>query len=140
VFNRIVSRVKILGRLDIADRLRPHDGRTGIQIGEREYDLRISTVPTRDSEKAVIRLLDPNGARRLDDIGLPPFELQRFRQMLSHREGIVIVTGPTGSGKTTTLYAAIRELATGEVNITTVEDPIEYRLPQITQIQVDPPR
>src|SRR5690606_38121377 len=71
---------------------------------------------------------------------LPPFELQRFRQMLSHREGIVIVTGPTGSGKTTTLYAAIRELATGEVNITTVEDPIEYRLPQITQIQVDPPR
>jgi type II secretory ATPase GspE/PulE/Tfp pilus assembly ATPase PilB-like protein len=140
VFNRVVSRIKVLGKLDIADRVRPQDGSMGALIAGREYDLRISTVPVRASEKAVLRILDPNGAQRLEDIDLPSRELQRLRHLLSHREGIVVVTGPTGSGKTTTLYAAIRELATGKVNITTVEDPIEYKLPQITQIQVDQAR
>jgi CheY-like chemotaxis protein/nucleoside-triphosphatase THEP1 len=101
------------------------------------YDLRTSTVPLRDAEKVVIRVLDPRGSLRLEDTGMSGPELVRFRHLLSFREGIVFVTGPTGSGKTTTLYAAIRELATGEVNITTVEDPVEYEQPGIAQIQVD---
>jgi type II secretory ATPase GspE/PulE/Tfp pilus assembly ATPase PilB-like protein len=105
------------------------------------YDLRISTVPTRDAEKAVIRILDPGAAARgLDDLGIPTPELTRMRRALARRDGIVIVTGPTGSGKTTTMYGAIRDLATGEVNIMTVEDPVEYELPGAAQIQVEPKR
>ena len=138
--NRVVSRIKVLGRLDIADRLRPQDGRSRIAIENRFIDLRISTVNTRDSEKAVIRILKPENTRKLEDVGITPRELARLRQLLNCRDGIVIVTGPTGSGKTTTLYSAIREIANGEVNISTVEDPVEYELPGITQIQVDPKR
>ena len=104
----------------------------------RTYDLRISTVPTRKSEKAVIRMLDPEGSGTLSNIGLPDVELARFRRLLTNREGIIIVTGPTGSGKTTTLYGALKELATEDINIMTVEDPIEYELPGLTQIQVEP--
>jgi len=137
---RVVSRMKILGKLDIADRHRPQDGRTRIEIKGKHYDLRISTVPTRDAEKVVIRILDPSGAPKLTELDMLELELRRFRQMLAYREGIVIVTGPTGSGKTTTLYAAVRELATGQVNIMTVEDPVEYELGGITQIQVEPKR
>lgn len=137
---RVVSRIKILAKLDIADRHRPQDGRTRIDVKGKHYDLRISTVPTRDAEKVVIRILDPSGAPRLSELDMLEPELRRFRQMLAFREGIVIVTGPTGSGKTTTLYAAVRELATGEVNIMTVEDPVEYELGGITQIQVEPKR
>ena len=138
--SRIVSRIKILGKLDIADRLRPQDGRAKISVDNRTFDLRISTVPTREAEKAVIRVLAPDTSKRLEDVGLATRELARVRHLLSYREGIVCVTGPTGSGKTTTLYAAIRELATGMVNIMTVEDPVEYELSGITQIQVDPKR
>jgi type II secretory ATPase GspE/PulE/Tfp pilus assembly ATPase PilB-like protein/CheY-like chemotaxis protein len=138
--NRVVSRIKIIGGLDIADRLRPQDGRTRIRIRDRVYDLRISTVPTRDSEKAVIRILDPEGSLGLDDLQLPRDELARLRRLIGFRDGIVLVTGPTGSGKTTTLYAALREIATGEVNIMTVEDPVEYELASITQIQVETKR
>jgi type IV pilus assembly protein PilB len=137
---RIVSRIKILAKLDIADRHRPQDGRARIEVRGKHYDLRISTVPTRDAEKVVIRILDPSGAPRLSELDMLELELRRFRQMLAFREGIVIVTGPTGSGKTTTLYAAVRELATGQVNIMTVEDPVEYELAGITQIQVEPKR
>lgn len=138
--NRIVSRIKVLGKLDIADRMRPQDGRARIQVANKSYDLRISTVPTRDAEKAVIRILRPDTAKTLGDVGLAPFELQRFRQLIGQRDGIVIVTGPTGSGKTTTLYAALSDVATSEVNVMTVEDPIEYELAGITQIQVEPKR
>jgi type II secretory ATPase GspE/PulE/Tfp pilus assembly ATPase PilB-like protein/CheY-like chemotaxis protein len=138
--NRVVSRVKVLGKLDIADRIRPQDGRSRISIDGRYVDLRIATVATRDAEKMVIRILRPENTRKLDEIGITPRELARLRQLLNCRDGIVIVTGPTGSGKTTTLYSAIREIATGEVNISTVEDPVEYELPGITQIQVDPKR
>jgi len=138
--NRVVSRVKVLGKLDIADRLRPQDGRSKVAVDGRYVDLRISTVATRDAEKAVIRILRPENTRKLDEIGVTPRELARLRQLLNCRDGIVIVTGPTGSGKTTTLYSAIREIATGELNISTVEDPVEYELPGITQIQVDPKR
>lgn len=138
--NRVVSRIKIVGSIDIADRIRPHDGRARVQVDGRIYDLRISTVPTRESEKAVIRILDPQGIRGLGDISMPDRELARLRSLLSHRDGIVLVTGPTGSGKTTTIYAGIRELATGETNIMSVEDPVEYELAGMTQIQVEPRR
>ena len=138
--NRVVSRIKVLGRLDIADRMRPQDGRSRIALDGKYVDLRISTVATRDAEKAVIRILKPENTRSLDEVGITPRELARLRQLLNCRDGIVIVTGPTGSGKTTTLYSAIKEIATGEVNISTVEDPVEYELPGITQIQVDTKR
>jgi len=138
--NRIVSRIKVLGKLDIADRMRPQDGRTRIQVAGKAYDLRISIVPTRDAEKAVIRILRPDTAKTLGDVGLASYELQRFRQLIGQRDGIVVVTGPTGSGKTTTLYAALSDVATSEVNVMTVEDPIEYELAGITQIQVETKR
>jgi type II secretory ATPase GspE/PulE/Tfp pilus assembly ATPase PilB-like protein/CheY-like chemotaxis protein len=138
--NRVVSRIKVLAKLDIADRMRPQDGRARVQIEGKTFDLRVSTVPTRESEKAVIRVLRSDNARKLDDMGIANHELSRIRQLLSHHEGIVVVTGPTGSGKTTTLYAALKEIANGEVNVITVEDPVEYELPGITQIQVETKR
>ena len=138
--NRVISRIKILGKLDIADRMRPQDGRARVQVQGRAFDLRISTVPTREAEKAVIRILDPRSTKRLEDLGVAAPELARLRRLLTHRDGVVVVTGPTGSGKTTLLYAALRELATGEVNIMTVEDPVEYELPGLTQIQVETKR
>jgi type II secretory ATPase GspE/PulE/Tfp pilus assembly ATPase PilB-like protein/ActR/RegA family two-component response regulator len=135
--NRVISRVKIMSKLDIADRLRPQDGRASISIGGRQFDLRISSVPTRIAEKVVIRILGQGSSTRLNDIEIPADQLAAIRQLLTHRNGIVAVTGPTGSGKTTTLYAALRELATGEENIMTVEDPVEYEIAGITQIQVE---
>ncbi|HYV98549.1 MAG TPA: GspE/PulE family protein [Gemmatimonadaceae bacterium] len=137
---RVVSRIKVLGRLDIADRTRPQDGRARVDIGGTTCDLRISTIPTRDAEKAVIRILRPGTAQSLEDTGMPARERALFRQLLGARDGLVLVTGPTGSGKTTSLYAALREVARREINITTVEDPIEYELAGITQVQVEPKR
>ena len=140
VLNRVISRIKILGELDIADRLRPQDGRSRIQVDGRVHDLRISTVPTRQAEKAVIRVLNPEGNRSLEDLSILPQEMARIRRLLGVREGIVVVTGPTGSGKTTTLYSALREVASGEINVMSVEDPVEYELHGVTQIQVEPER
>lgn len=137
VTTRVVSRIKVLGKLDIADRHRPQDGRVRLEIEGRAMDLRISTVPTRHSEKAVIRILDPRRSVRLADLALDADDNARVRGLIDTRDGIVLVSGPTGSGKTTTLYAILRELADGGVNITTVEDPIEYELQGVTQIQVD---
>jgi len=137
---RVVSRIKVIAKLDIADRLRPQDGRTRVSIAGRTFDMRISTVPTREAEKAVIRILNPDTSRSLEDLGLAAHELARLKYLLSFREGIVIVTGPTGSGKTTTLYGGVRELAGQAINIMTVEDPVEYELPGVTQIQIDPKR
>ena len=136
VLNRVVSRVKVLGGMDIADRLRPHNGRTRIQVASGDYDLRLSTVPTRDTEKAVIRILSASSLKGLDELGLEESELERLKHLFSQTDGLVIVTGPSGSGKTTTLYAAVKELTTGETNIMTVEDPVEYELNGVTQIQV----
>jgi type II secretory ATPase GspE/PulE/Tfp pilus assembly ATPase PilB-like protein/ActR/RegA family two-component response regulator len=138
--NRVVSRIKVIGELDISDRMRPQDGRVRIGVSNRNFDLRISTVPTRDSEKVVIRILDPEATVDLDSLGLAPADLSELQRLLSFREGIFVVTGPTGSGKTTTLYSCLRQLATGEVNVMTVEDPVEYELPGITQMQVEPRR
>ncbi|MGD8322208.1 MAG: ATPase, T2SS/T4P/T4SS family, partial [Gemmatimonadota bacterium] len=135
--NRVISRIKVLSRLDIADRLRPQDGKARVRIRNRGYDLRVSTIPAAGAEKCVVRILDSSATLTLDDLDIPAHELQRLRNLMTHRDGIVIVTGPTGSGKTTTLYGALRELADGKVNIMTVEDPIEYELAGITQTQVE---
>ena len=141
VFNRVVSRIKVMGGLDIADRMRPQDGRSRIKLPDgKTVDLRLSTVPTRDSEKAVVRILDAASTRRLHEVGLPAAELERIERLIAHRDGIVLLTGPTGSGKTTTLYGAIQELADGQVNIMTIEDPVEYEIGGITQIQVETKR
>jgi type II secretory ATPase GspE/PulE/Tfp pilus assembly ATPase PilB-like protein len=133
----LVSRVKILSGLDIADRLRPQDGRARVAVTGAIIDLRVSTLPASHGEKVVIRVLDGSaGLRTLDAIGFAAGELRRIRGLLEQREGLLLVTGPTGSGKTTTLYAALREVQARGVNVVTVEDPIEYRLPGIVQVQV----
>ncbi len=137
VASSLVSRVKILSGLDIADRMRPQDGRARVSVRGAVVDLRVSTLPASHGEKIVIRVLDGSGGlRSLDSIGFDPADLSRIRQLLEQREGLVLVTGPTGSGKTTTLYAALREIQARGVNVVTVEDPIEYRLPGIVQVQV----
>ena len=137
VLTRVVSRIKVMSRLDIADRLRPQDGRARMVVDGKKFDLRISTVPTRRAEKVVVRVLSPLQSGTLEDTGMPLKEVERLRQVLGNRDGIFVVTGPTGSGKTTTMYAALREIATEDVNIMTVEDPVEYELPGLTQIQVE---
>ena len=133
----LASRVKIVSGLDIADRLRPQDGRARVALNGRPLDLRISTLPASHGEKLVIRILDGSGGERtLGAMGFAAPELARIARLLEAREGLILVTGPTGSGKTTTLYAALREIRQRGVNIVTVEDPVEYRIPGIVQVQV----
>jgi type II secretory ATPase GspE/PulE/Tfp pilus assembly ATPase PilB-like protein/8-oxo-dGTP pyrophosphatase MutT (NUDIX family) len=134
----LVSRIKILCSLDIADRLRPQDGRARVAVNGVAVDLRVSTLPASHGEKVVVRVLDGRGAvMNLDGMGFHADEMERIERLLQLREGLILVTGPTGSGKTTTLYAALRRLKERGVNIVTVEDPIEYRLPGIVQVQVN---
>ena len=135
----LVRRVKILSKLDVTDPLHPHDGRAAVRMDGKYVDLRVSTVPVaRRGEKVVIRILDKSNLRaNISDLDLPENEEGAFRRFLENREGMVLVTGPTGSGKTTTLYAVINELRTGKVNIVTVEDPVEYDVPGISQLQVN---
>ncbi len=134
----LVSRVKIMAQLDIADRLRPQDGRARVSVNGHRVDLRISTLPSAGGEKVVLRILDQRTtALALDALGLVPSELTRIRQLLEAREGLVLVTGPTGSGKTTTLYAMLKLLQERGLNIVSVEDPVEYRVPGIVQVQVN---
>jgi type II secretory ATPase GspE/PulE/Tfp pilus assembly ATPase PilB-like protein/ActR/RegA family two-component response regulator len=133
----LVSRIKIISSLDIADRLRPQDGRARVAVNGVPVDLRVSTLPASLGEKVVIRILDSRATvLSLDALGLNPDELAAFKALLDHREGIILVTGPTGSGKTTTLYSAIRSIQSGKTNIVTVEDPVEYRIQGIVQVQV----
>jgi type II secretory ATPase GspE/PulE/Tfp pilus assembly ATPase PilB-like protein len=134
----LISRVKIMSGLDIADRLRPQDGRARITVNNEPIDLRISTLPASLGEKVVIRLLNSKGTiLALDGLGLFEDEADQIRRLLQYKEGILLVTGPTGSGKTTTLYSAIRLIQGEGVNIVTVEDPVEYRLgANIVQVQV----
>jgi len=139
-FNRLVSRFKIMGGMDIANRVRPQDGQVRIRVDGRRYELRLSTVPTMDAEKAVIRLAGWGEDQHLEQLEIPGPEMGQIRRLLANRDGLIIVTGPTGSGKTTTLYAALHEVNTGDVNIVTVEDPVERSLPGATQIQVQPRR
>ena len=133
----LVSRVKIISNLDIADRLRPQDGRARVAVNGVPVDLRVSTLPASFGEKVVIRVLDSRATvLSLEALGLNADELEAFKNLLTHHEGIVLVTGPTGSGKTTSLYSAIRLIMTGKTNIVTVEDPVEYRIHGIVQVQV----
>jgi len=134
----IVSRVKVMGKMDIAERRLPQDGRATIRIGDGEVDVRISTVPTTNGERIVMRLLDKSAKiYALDEIGLSPGNRDMLRDYLGYSHGIVLVTGPTGSGKTTTLYGALTEVDTSQKNVLTIEDPVEYSLPGISQVQVN---
>ena len=133
----ILSRLKIMARLDIAEKRRPQDGRIRIGKDNKTVDLRVSTLPTEFGEKIVLRILDKSEQRlELRQLGFDEANLRQFRKAIANPYGMILVTGPTGSGKTTTLYAALSELNTPEVNITTIEDPIEYNLPGINQTQV----
>jgi type II secretory ATPase GspE/PulE/Tfp pilus assembly ATPase PilB-like protein len=133
----LVSRIKIISSLDIAVRMRPQDGRARVAVNGVPIDLRVSTLPASLGEKVVIRILDSRATvLSLDSLGFSSEELDAFKALLTHHEGVVLVTGPTGSGKTTTLYSAIRSIQTGKTNIVTVEDPVEYRLQGIVQVQV----
>ena len=134
-----VRRVKVLAKLDVANPLIPQDGRAALRVDGKGVDLRVATAPVaRRGEKSVVRILDGSNLKtRLQDLGLAAYELEAIGRLLGHREGMVLVTGPTGSGKTTTLYAALNQLKTGKVNIITVEDPVEYDLQGVSQIQVN---
>ncbi len=135
----VISRIKILSYMDIAERRLPQDGRFQLRFGAREVDLRVSSIPTAYDEKIVMRLLDKSqGVISLDNIGFTEIQLQEFRQMINNPYGIILITGPTGSGKSTTLYAALNEVDSIEKNVITVEDPVEYKLERINQINVRP--
>jgi len=135
----LISRLKIMAELDIAERRLPQDGRIGLRIGQRAIDVRVSTLPCAHGERAVLRLLDKSDKLLgLEGLGMSGEVLAGFRRLVQQPHGIVLVTGPTGSGKTTTLYAALQTLDTTTTNVLTVEDPIEYELPGIGQTQVNP--
>jgi general secretion pathway protein E len=134
----LISRLKIMAELDIAEKRLPQDGRISLRIGTRAVDVRVSTLSSAHGERAVLRLLDKSGQRlRLRDVGMQGQTLARFETLVQQPHGLVLVTGPTGSGKTTTLYAALGELDATRSNIMTVEDPIEYELHGIGQTQVN---
>lgn len=135
----LISRIKIMANLDIAEKRLPQDGRIRLLIGGRDIDIRVSVIPTSYGERAVLRLLDrKQGLIGLWEVGLSQTDVKRLEELLSRTNGIILVTGPTGSGKTTTLYAALNRLHTEEKNIITVEDPVEYQLRGIGQIQTNP--
>lgn len=138
VAQAVLQRLKLMGQLDIGERRLPQDGRFQMRVGERVVDVRLSTLPTQFGESAVLRLLVQNESRlSLDRMGMPSAILARLRAAMAGHGGLIVVTGPTGSGKTTTLYAALREMNSPQRKIITVEDPIEYRLPGLMQVQVN---
>jgi general secretion pathway protein E len=137
--SQLITRVKVMAKLDIAEHRLPQDGRIKLRMGKREIDFRVSTVPVVGGERIVLRILDKgNVALGLDKLGAPEKMLAEFKRLINLPEGIVLVTGPTGSGKTTTLYSAICDLSNDEINIMTIEDPVEYNLKGIAQIGVRP--
>ncbi|MDG4597961.1 MAG: ATPase, T2SS/T4P/T4SS family [Candidatus Contendobacter sp.] len=140
VMNAVTSRIKILGRMDVAEKRRPQDGRIKIRTpAGREIEMRLSTMPTAFGEKCVLRIFDPDTVtKNFNQLGFAPAEEAAWRAMIARPHGIVLVTGPTGSGKTTTLYTTLKHLANPEVNVCTVEDPIEMVAPELNQMQVQP--
>ena len=135
----MVSRIKLMAGLDISEKRLPQDGRASVRVRDKSIDVRISTMPVQHGESVVLRLLNQlTGILDLDRLGMPKNMLERFRRLIHQPTGMVLVTGPTGSGKTTTLYGALKELNRPEYKILTVEDPVEYRLPGINQVQVNP--
>ena len=139
IASALVLRLKLMGTLDISEKRLPQDGRFNVKVKGHSVDIRMSTMPTQYGESVVMRLLDQTGGlRTLEQTGLPPDLLERVRGLIHRPHGMILVTGPTGSGKTTTLYGALSELNTSTKKIITVEDPVEYRLPRINQVQVNP--
>jgi len=135
----LVSRIKVMAKLDIAEKRVPQDGRISLRVGGREIDIRVSTMPSSNGERVVLRLLDKEaGLLDLDSIGMAERDLKLLKDLVHRPYGIILVTGPTGSGKTTTLYGSLTEINDRSRNILTVEDPIEYNLPGIGQTQVNP--
>jgi general secretion pathway protein E len=135
----LISRLKIMAELDIAEKRLPQDGRISLRIGTRAVDVRVSTLPSAHGERAVLRLLDKSESKlNLESVGMTGDTLTRFERLITQPHGIILVTGPTGSGKTTTLYASLARMDAGSSNIMTVEDPIEYELQGIGQTQVNP--
>ena len=138
VQDAIISRVKVMGKMDIAERRLPQDGRATIRLGDGEVDVRLSSIPTTDGERIVMRLLDKTAKLyRLHEIGLSEHNIDLLEQYLTYNHGIILVTGPTGSGKTTTLYASMSEIDTTKKNVLTIEDPVEYALAGVSQVQVN---
>ena len=138
VQDAIISRVKVMGKMDIAERRLPQDGRATIRLGDGEVDVRISSIPTSDGERIVLRLLDKSAKLySLDEIGLTKDNQKVMNEFLDYNHGIILVTGPTGSGKTTTLYASMAQIDTSQKNVLTIEDPVEYALPGVSQVQVN---
>ncbi|OGQ23365.1 MAG: type II secretion system protein GspE [Deltaproteobacteria bacterium RIFCSPLOWO2_02_FULL_44_10] len=137
--NAIISRVKIMAQLNIAEKRIPQDGRIRIKIAGKDIDIRVSTIPTAHGESVVMRLLDASALLLdVDNLGFSTYNVDIFKRMIDYKNGIVLVTGPTGSGKTTTLYAALSRLNTNEVKILTAEDPVEYQIKGVNQMQVNP--
>jgi general secretion pathway protein E len=137
VLSLVISRIKVMAGMDIAERRMPQDGRTSVRLGQREIDLRVSTVPTSYGERAVLRILDKStGIYTLNELGMMEDELKQFDSVINRSHGVIFVTGPTGSGKSTTLYAALKRIDSVEKNVMTIEDPIEYQLGGISQMQV----
>jgi len=135
----LVSRIKVMAKLNIAEKRLPQDGRTEIRIADINVDVRVSTLPTAFGERVVLRLLDKSSVLlKLTDLGMTPERLKQFDTLIHAAHGIILVTGPTGSGKTTTLYAALSSINNTDINILTVEDPIEYQMEGIGQVQVNP--
>ncbi len=133
----LVVRLKLMSNLDIAEKRLPQDGRFNLRLKKHNIDVRVSTMPVQHGESVVMRILDQtDGIRELSSVGMPDHYIERFRKIITRPHGLVLVTGPTGSGKTTTLYGALNELNTPQTKIITVEDPVEYRLPRISQVQV----
>lgn len=133
----LVSRIKIIGRLNIAEKRVPQDGRIGIKVAGKDIDVRLSVLPTSQGERIVMRLLDKSaGAKRLQQMGLSEETLDSWTDLVSQKHGIILVTGPTGSGKSTLLYASILQINTQDINILTIEDPVEYNLSGIGQVEV----
>ena len=139
VKSAIISRIKILSKMDIAERRLPQDGGFQVQFGTKEVDIRVSTIPTIYGEKTVLRLLDKSkGLIQLEQLGFSNPQLNQFKSMINKSYGIILITGPTGSGKTTTLYAALNKMDYQGKNIITIEDPVEYKLNRVNQIQILP--
>ena len=139
VQGKLISRVKIMAKMDIAEKRLPQDGRIEIRIADKNVDIRVSTLPTSFGERVVMRLLDKSTSLvPLEDLGLSKEDMDHFLRMIRAPHGIILVTGPTGSGKTTTLYSALSILNKPDINIITVEDPIEYQMQGISQVQVNP--
>lgn len=137
--NGVISRLKIMADIDIAERRKPQDGRMSVSHGGRKIDLRVATLPTVWGEKVVMRILDNNASNRdMADLALLPHNFEAYRRSYSKPYGMILVTGPTGSGKSTTLYTTLHAVARPEINVITVEDPVEYRMPGINQVQVNP--